>query len=102
MQLNTNRQRKEYVVLAEIMPDQVNSYADDFEDKPVESINNTTIHSLDDVYNAFKEPIDDFHIIKFMGNDRPLTIDAQKAQLRKQQILNKYHIPTETRLEKKL
>ena len=102
MQLNTDRQRKEYVVLAEIMPDQVNSYANDFEDKPVESINGTAIHSLDDVYNAFKEPIDDFHIIKFMGNDRPLTIDAQKAQLRKQQILNKYHIPTETRLEKKL
>ena len=101
-QLNTDRQRKEYVALAEIMPDQVNSYASDFEDKPVESINGTAIHSLDDVYNAFKQPIDDFHIIKFMGNDRPLTIDAQKAQLRKQQILNKYHIPAETRLEKKL
>ncbi|MBA7660690.1 hypothetical protein ES703_68695 [subsurface metagenome] len=102
MQLNTDRQRKEYVALAEIMPDQVNSYADDFEDKPVESINGTTIYNLDDVCNAFKQPIDDFHIIKFMGNDRPLTIDAQKAQLRKQQILNKYHIPAETRLEKKL
>jgi hypothetical protein len=84
------------------MPDQVNSYATDFEDQPVESINGTAIHSLDDVYKAFKQPIDGFHIIKFMGNDRPLTIDAQKAQLRKQQILNKYHIPAETRLEKKL
>ena len=102
MQLNTDRQRKEYVVLAEIMPDQVNSYADDFEDKPVESINNTTIHSLDDVYNAFEKPIDDFHIIKFMGSNHPLIIDAQEAQLRRRQILNKYHIPAETRLEENL
>jgi len=102
MQLNTDRQRKEYVVLAEIMPDEVNSYADDFEDKPVESINGTTIHSLDDVYNAFKQPVDDFHIIKFMGSSRPLIIDAQKAGLRRQQILEKYHIPAEARLEEKL
>ncbi len=102
MQLNTDRQRKEYVVLGEIMPDQVNQYADVFKDKPVESINGITTHSLDDVSKAFKQPTDDFHTIKFIGDDRPLIIDAEKARLRGRQILDKYHIPAEARLEEGL
>lgn len=53
MQLNTDRQRKEYVVLSEILPDEVNSYASDFKSQPVESINDITIWGLDDVYKAF-------------------------------------------------
>jgi S1-C subfamily serine protease len=101
-QLNTNRERTEYVVLAEIMPDQVNSYADSFEDKVLESINGVTIHSLDDVHNAFKQPTGDFHTIKFMDSNHQLIIDAKKARLRQQQILDKYNIPAETRLEEKL
>jgi len=102
MQLNTDRQRKEYVVLAEIMPDEVNSYAGDFRSQPVESINGINIWGLDDVYKAFKQDVDDFYTIKFMGNNRTLHIDAKKARLRHQLILNKYHIPTEARLEEKL
>jgi S1-C subfamily serine protease len=81
MQLNTDRQRKEYVVLAEIMPDEVNSYAGDFRSQPVESINGVNIWSLDDVYKAFKQDVDDFYTMKFMGNNRTLHIDAKKAHL---------------------
>jgi len=98
MQLNTDRQRKEYVVLAEIMPDEVNSYAGDFRSQPVESINGINIWGLDDVYKAFKQAVDDFYTIKFMGNNRTLHIDAKKAQLRHQLILNRYHIPVEAHL----
>ena len=102
IQLNTDRQRKEYVVLAEIMPDEVNSYAGDFRSQPVETINGVTIWSLDDVYKAFKQSVDDFYVIKFMGNNRTLPIDAKKAQLRHQIVLDKYNIPAEARLEEKL
>ena len=102
MQLNTDRQRKEYVVLAEILPDEVNSYAGDFRSQPVESINGVTIWGLDDVYKAFQQDVDDFYTIKFMGNNRTLLIDAKKAQLRHQLILNRYHIPAEARSEENL
>jgi hypothetical protein len=105
MQLNTDRQRKEYVVLAEIIPDEVNSYAGDFRSQPVESINGITIWGLDDVYKAFKTTrggSDDFYTIKFMGNNRTLLIDAKKAQLRHQLILDRYHIPAEARSEENL
>jgi S1-C subfamily serine protease len=102
MQLNIDRQRKEYIVLAEIMPDEVNSYAGDFRSQPVESINGITIWGLDDVYKAFKPArggSGDFYTIKFLGNNQVLPIDAKKARLRHQLILDKYHIPAEARLE---
>ncbi|MHC4396413.1 MAG: S1C family serine protease [Planctomycetota bacterium] len=102
LQLNTDRQRKEYVVLAEIMPDEVNSYSSGFKSLPVESINDTIIRSLDDVQKAFKEPSDDFYIIKFMGTNRTLPIDVKKAQLRHKPILDKYQIPSEIHLEEQL
>jgi len=99
MQLNTDRQRKEYVVLAEIMPDEVNSYASDFKSQPVESINGTPIWSLDDVYKAFKQHVNDFYVIKFMGTDHPLVLDGKLAQTRHQIILKKYQVPADAKLE---
>jgi S1-C subfamily serine protease len=102
IQLNTDRERKEYVVLSEILPDEVNSYASDFRSQPIESINGTRIWSLDDVYKAFAREVDGFYLIKFMGDNRMLPIDAKKARERHQLILNKYQIPAETRLEEKL
>ncbi len=76
MQLNLDWQRKEYIVLAEIMPDEVNSYAGDFRNHPVESINGITIWILDDVYKAFKPArggSGDFYIIKFLGINQSLS-----------------------------
>ncbi len=103
IQLNTDRQRKEYIVLSEILPDEVNSYATDFRSQPVESINGISIWSLDDVYKAFERGVDDFYSIKFMDDDQILPIDAKKARLRHQLILEKYHVPAESRLlEEKL
>ncbi|MBN2136578.1 MAG: trypsin-like peptidase domain-containing protein [Sedimentisphaerales bacterium] len=101
MQLNTDRQRKEYVVLSEIMPDEVNSYCGDFKSLVVESINGVPVWSLDDVLKAFEQPDGDFHSLKFMGDNRVMPIDAGKAVTRNPQILQKYNIPAEARLEGK-
>jgi len=99
MQLNTSRQRREYVVLSAIMSDEVNAYAQDFRNRVVESINDIEINSLEDVHRAFKETTARFYIIKFMGSNRILPIDAQAARTRNQSILTKYQIPAEVRLE---
>jgi hypothetical protein len=80
------------------MPDEVNSYAADFRSRPVESINGIEIWSLDDVSKAFEQDVDGFYSIKFMGDNRTLHLDAEKARLRHQLILNKYHVPAESRL----
>ena len=103
IQLNTERKRKEYVVLSEIMPDEINVYCENFKNLPVESINGTPIFSIADVKTAFDSATtDNFHIIRFMGSDQPLIIDAAKAKERHKAILQKYDIPIEARLEKQI
>jgi hypothetical protein len=99
MTLNTDRDRKEYVLLSEILPDEVNTYAKDFEDHVVTHINNVAVHSLEDMAGQFSEDIDGFIQIRFSGSDVPLMIDAEKARRRHPKILEKYQVPAESHLE---
>lgn len=99
IKLNEDRLRKEYVVLSAIMPDEINSYADPFKSQVVESIDGVKIHSLNDIQKAFEQTKDRFYEITFMGNNRILPVDAEKARLRHEAILQKYQIPAEARLE---
>ena len=101
IQLNTDRQRKEYVVLSAVMSDEVNAYAYQFRNQVLESINGINIHSLDDVLDAFKQSTDPFYTIKFLGNNNVLRLDSEAAGRRHQPILDKYNIPAEARLETK-
>ena len=93
MQLNTDKARKEYVVLSEIMPDEINAYAGGFKSQVVESINGTTIEELADLWKAFDKPPEGFYTITFMGMDRPLILDAKEAHASQSKILTKYDIP---------
>jgi S1-C subfamily serine protease len=102
IQLNTERERKEYIVLSEILPDEVNSYAVDFESHPIEMINGKKIWSLNDVSEAFKQEVEGFYRLKFMGSDRILPIDAEKARSRHPLILEKYDVPSVSRLQEEL
>lgn len=101
-QLNTDRERKEYVAISEILPDEVNSYCPGFMNKVVQSINGVDIHGLNDLSGAFAKSIDRFCIIKFMGTSAPLILDSTKAAARHQSILEKYQVPAQTGLEGKL
>lgn len=100
-ELNTDRQRKEYVVLSEIMSDEINDYANEFKSQIVESINGIEIHGIEDIYKALKSSEESFYTIRFMGNNNILRIDGEKARQAHQSILTKYDIPAEARLESK-
>jgi S1-C subfamily serine protease len=99
MQINTDRQRKEYIVLSEIMPDQINSFAGDFKSQVLESINGRSVWGLEDVRSAFAEDSNDFYLVKFTGIDRPLVLNTATARQRHKFIMEKYGIPEESRLE---
>jgi S1-C subfamily serine protease len=99
MQLNTDRERKEYVVLSEIMPDEINAYAGTFKSQVVESINGTPVWGLEDIQKAFEKPAEDFYTVRFMGVERPLILDAKAASGRQPVILEKYDIPQQTTVE---
>jgi S1-C subfamily serine protease len=92
-QLNTDRERKEYVILSEILSDEINAYADGFINKPLESINDTPIRSIADVKKAFENKEPDFYILKFMNSDKPLLMEVKKAHQRNELILKKYNVP---------
>lgn len=100
--LNEDRQRKEYVILSEILPDQINVYDSSFVNKPLESINDKPIRSLDDVRKAFENKEPQFYIIKFMKSDMPLLLDAHQAHQLNDAILKKYNVPSWTFPEEQL
>lgn len=100
--LNTDKERKEYVVLSQIMPDQINLYDGDFLNKPLESINDKPVRSLDDVRTAFKNKNCEFYIVKFMDSQTPLLLDAKQAHEQNDRILKKYNIPAWTYPEEQL
>jgi len=98
-QLNTRRDRREYVVLSEILSHAVNDYCGDFEDHVVESVNGILINGLEDMPRALEDSKDGFLVIKFMGLERPLVMDAQKAAEAQENILQNYAVPVAANLE---
>ena len=99
--LNEDRDRKEYVVLSEILADEVNSYAAGFKFKVVESVNGIEIMSLADLNEAFDKTVNGFCEIQFMGASTPLILDSDMAMSRHGSILEKYQIPSDSYLETK-
>ena len=93
-QLNKSTDLKEYVVLSEILPDEITAYGGGYKNQVVETVNNLKINELKDLDDAFKMDIDGYWIIKFMGNDSPMVIDAEQARNRHGAILNKYQVPS--------
>jgi len=92
-QLNEDRLRKEYVILSEILSDEINNYAKAFLNRPIDTINGNPIRSVEDVKKAFDAKDVDFYILKFMGSKRILPIDAKKARAKNADILKKYNVP---------
>ena len=101
-QLNKDRLLKEYVVLSEILPDELNSYASDFLNKPIENINGVPVRSLADVKKAFENTDADFYILKFMNSEKPLPIEVKKAHERNDMILKKYNVPAWAFMEEQI
>lgn len=94
-QLNQNKDRREYIVLSEVLPDEVNAYVKGFKNQVIESVNGFKINNLADLDTAFKKDIDGYWIVKFIGNDAPLVMDAQKARTRNDLIIEKYQARSE-------
>jgi S1-C subfamily serine protease len=100
--LNKNRDLKEYVILSEILADEVNSYAGVFENGVVTKVNGIEINGLDDLRDAFEAEGKSFCTIEFMGSSTPLILDYKKAKARDAIILDKYKVPAKNRTEAKL
>ena len=100
-QLNENPLRKEYVVISEILPDEVNAYLQSYKYLVIESVNGIPINKLEDIDTAVQADEEGFWVVKFIGSESPMVIDANQARNQHGAIMQKYQIPMETKTNEK-
>ena len=61
----------------------------------VESVNGLKIKELEDLDRAFQKDMDGYWEIRFLGNNTPLVMDADKARQRHDLIRQKYNVPAQ-------
>ena len=87
--------RREFVVLIRRLPHTVNTYADDFINGIVTTINDMPIVELRDVEAAFEKPVNGFHVLRFAGKDETLVLDAREALRANAEISVNYSLPAQ-------
>ena len=97
-QIDTDKQRTEYVVLSEILPDQINTYCGAYRGQVVKKVNGTMIYSLQDVREALKKPDGQFCRVEFFDQPAPLILEAEETAQRQQTILEQYEVPSPTNM----
>lgn len=96
---NLYPERREFILLNRVLPDETNTYLSDIHDRVIDSINDIRIRSLADVVEAFKRPAGGFHVIHFDGSSFPLVLRASSIEEANRRIKEKYNIPSLMRLE---
>jgi hypothetical protein len=84
----------EIVVISKILPDPINAYLKDFVGSIIEDINEKKIRTLEDVHEAFEEPVD-FYVIKLKGKGRPVVLERKEIERARSRILNGYGVTHE-------
>jgi len=93
------RERKEIVVLSNVLADPVNAYAPDFRYDIVDKINGQQIQRIDDVSEAFKKSAD-YYVIEMVGDGRPLVLERKAVEEARDRIRVRYKVATEESLQK--
>lgn len=96
-QLNTDPLREEYIVLSEILPDEVNTYSQPYKYQVLKSVNGIAINKIEDLDRALKQDEEGFLTFTFIGSETPMVLDAKKARSRQDIILNKYQVAKEAK-----
>ncbi len=91
------RERPDVVVLTEVLPDSTNTHLRAYVDKVIDSINGKKIRLLQDVHDALhgdfaEEGHEKFHVIRLLGEGRPLVLDRKDAAIAHERIMAKYNV----------
>ena len=95
---NIYKDHPELVILSNILSDPVNSYADEFYQSIVGTINGAKIKTLDDVAAAFDKPAE-YYVIEFLGASRPLVLEAKAVAAARDRILTRYGVHRDSNLK---
>ncbi len=88
----------EVIVLSAILADPINTYLTEFKDGVLEEVDGTRVRTLSDVAAAFEKPAD-FHVLKFMGNGRPLVLERSVVDSARERIRARYGVRQEQFLD---
>jgi S1-C subfamily serine protease len=88
-----NRERKDVVVLIDVLPDEINVGYIDFEDSVVSHVNGKKINSMEDLVKAFeREGKGDHHRIILEPYGREIVLSKELSRERGPVILKKYKV----------
>src|SRR6266478_168564 len=91
-------QHPDVIVLANILPDPINTYLAPYRGGIVDEINGKKIRRLDELANAFAENADHF-VIRMIGDGPPLVLDRNKVESARERIKTRYNVLKEQNLE---
>ena len=77
-----------------MIPDSINSYFRELRNGVVEEVNGKTIRGLADLAEAIDQDVA-HHVIRLVGQGRPLVIEAAQVEAARQRILSTYGITQE-------
>jgi S1-C subfamily serine protease len=100
-------ERPEPVVLTAVLPDSVNTLLQPYTNQIVDMVNGKKILTLQDVYDALnsdthEEGQEDYHVIRLLGEGRPLVMERAKAKAAHQRIMDQYNVGYDHFIEKPL
>ncbi|MCE0482839.1 MAG: hypothetical protein LV479_01215 [Methylacidiphilales bacterium] len=89
--------RPQRVVLSQVLPNEVNIGYENLRNAIIDEINGIKIKQLADIPVALKSPVGGFHIFKFATGEtvKEAVLDANTLDEANQQIMARYHIPTD-------
>src|SRR6266403_838558 len=91
-------QHPDVIVLANILPDPINTYLAPYRGGIVDEINGKKIRRLDELANAFAENADHF-VIRMIGDGPPLVLDRNRVESARERIKARYNVLKEQNLE---
>lgn len=91
------RERPQVIILTEVLPDSTNTHLKSYIHKVVDSINGKKIGLVQDVHDAFHEDhhedgYEDFHVIRLVGEGRPLVLKRKDSEAAHERIKSKYNV----------
>ncbi len=99
------RERPQVVVLTAVLPDSTNTHLQPYVHRVVDSINGKEIKLLQDVHDALngdfhEEGREAFHVVRLIGEERPLVLRRKDAASAHQRIMTQYNVGFDHFIEK--
>ena len=91
-------QHPDVIVLANILPDPINTYLAPYRGEIVDEINGKKIRTLDELAKAFAESPDRL-VIRMIGDGPPLVLDRKQVEAARERIMTRYNVLKEQNLE---